>query len=55
MIYQKLVDNALWGKVQPKDEWRDFATKVKEDKVENASNGAAETYSSTSLDRVSRC
>ena len=29
MIYQQLVDNALWGYVQPKGSWQDFATKIK--------------------------
>ncbi|OWZ15823.1 reverse transcriptase [Phytophthora megakarya] len=29
MIYQRMIDNALWGFVQPKGVWRSFADKMK--------------------------
>lgn len=43
MIYQQLIDNALWGYVQPKDGWKGFATKAKEAEDESACRRAAET------------
>ena len=43
MIYQQLVDSALWGYVQPKSGWQDFATKVKFAQDETASKRATET------------
>ncbi|OWZ02528.1 hypothetical protein PHMEG_00025897 [Phytophthora megakarya] len=30
MIYQRMIDNALWGFVQPKGGWRCFAEKIKQ-------------------------
>ncbi|OWY91617.1 hypothetical protein PHMEG_00039724 [Phytophthora megakarya] len=29
MIYQRMIDNALWGLVQPKGGWRSFVEKMK--------------------------
>ena len=52
MIYQQLVDNALWGYVQPKGGWKDFATKIKVAEDKTASKRATETTFSTSLARV---
>ena len=43
MIYHQLVDNAVWGYVQPKDGWQDYATKVKVAEDETASKRATET------------
>ena len=43
MIYQQLVDKALWGYVQPKGGWQDFVTKIKVAEDESASKRATET------------
>ncbi|OWY98320.1 hypothetical protein PHMEG_00030939 [Phytophthora megakarya] len=44
MIYQRMIDNALWGFVQPKSGWRCFAEKMKaaEDLVKSKQAHSAE-------------
>ncbi|GMF24270.1 unnamed protein product [Phytophthora fragariaefolia] len=43
MIYQRLIDNALWGYVQPKEGWEAFADRVS--RVEQEAEAQRETYS----------
>ncbi|GMF45677.1 unnamed protein product [Phytophthora fragariaefolia] len=43
MIYQRLIDNALWGYVQPKGGWEAFADRVS--RVEQEAEAQRETYS----------
>ena len=43
MIYQQLVDNALWEYVQPKVGWQEFATKIKVAEDKTASKRSAKT------------
>ncbi|OWZ10635.1 LOW QUALITY PROTEIN: hypothetical protein PHMEG_00016485 [Phytophthora megakarya] len=62
MIYQRMIDNALWGFVQPKGGWRCFAEKIKaaEDLVKGKQVHSAEHSTShgtfddclTTLDRL---
>ncbi|GMF58924.1 unnamed protein product [Phytophthora fragariaefolia] len=43
MIYQRLIDNALWGYVQPKGGWEAFADRVS--RVEQEAEAQRKTYS----------
>ena len=43
MINFQLVDNVLWGYIQLKIGWKDFATKIKAAKDETASKRATKT------------
>ncbi|OWY90389.1 reverse transcriptase, partial [Phytophthora megakarya] len=45
MIYQRMMDNALWGFVQPKGGWKEYSERIQlaEEDVERTKTGVAES------------
>ncbi|KAE8903649.1 hypothetical protein PF005_g9322 [Phytophthora fragariae] len=48
MIHQRMIDNAFWGFVQPKEGWTNFSEKMRIAKATDAEDRAGVTEASTS-------
>ncbi|KAE9267804.1 hypothetical protein PR003_g31655 [Phytophthora rubi] len=54
MIYQRMIDNALWGFVQPKGGWANFSEKMRIAETADAEDRAGVTEASVSLNETPR-
>ncbi|KAE8961733.1 hypothetical protein PR001_g29949, partial [Phytophthora rubi] len=54
MIYQRMIDNALWGFVQPKGGWTIFSEKMRIAEATDAEDRAGVTEASTSSNETPR-
>ncbi|KAE8900246.1 hypothetical protein PF003_g15836 [Phytophthora fragariae] len=54
MIYQRMIDNALWGFVQPKGGWANFSGKMRIAETADAEDRAGVTEASVSLNEAPR-
>ncbi|KAE9172150.1 hypothetical protein PF002_g29640 [Phytophthora fragariae] len=54
MIYQRMIDNALWGFVQPKGGWANFSGKMRIAETADAEDRAGVTEASVSLSEAPR-